>query len=211
MTGLALLAACFVVMGSLGCVTNPQKSHQSGIIAMAILAAFFRGLVFIIPNRVMLGELPHPQLREKTTFVAISASQLFDFASSFSFPYLLNAPYANLQSRIGFVYAPFAALGVAFLYFWVPDLSRRSLEEIEEIFRENVPAKETRREYLPTTYVCLSDDPLANVKTDWKSSNIDSAGARITAMENGSLKSSRSEELGDVSSDDISIKTEKSM
>lgn len=147
MVAIALLAATFAIMGGLGTVANPQKSVQSGIIAMAIMAAFFRGLGFIVPNRVMLGEVPHPQLREKTTLVAISASQLFDFANSFSFPYLLNPPYANLQSKIGLIYAPFAAAGVVFVYFCVPDLSRRSLEEIEEIFRENVPAKDTRSEY----------------------------------------------------------------
>lgn len=149
MLALALLAVTFATMGGLGCVTDPSRSVQAGIIGMAILAVFFRGIGLIVPNRVMMSEVPHPQLREKTTLVAMAASQLFDFINSFTFPYLLNPPYANLRSKIGFIYTPFSALGVVFLYFCIPDLSRRSLEEIEEIFREKVPAKKTRREYSP--------------------------------------------------------------
>lgn len=148
MVALAFLAGTFATMGGLGCVINPNRHVQSGIIAMAIMAAFWRGLAFVIPNRVMLGEVPHPQLREKTTFVVIGANQLFDFVNSFTFPYILNPPYANLQARIGLLYAPFAAMGLVWLYFYCPDLSRRSLEEIEEIFRENVPAKRTRSELI---------------------------------------------------------------
>jgi SP family sugar:H+ symporter-like MFS transporter len=36
------------------------------------------------------------------------------FVIAFTVPYLLNAPYANLGSKVGFIYAPLAAL--AFLF-----------------------------------------------------------------------------------------------
>lgn len=147
MVALALLAAVFSTMGGLGCAPVATRPVRAGIISMAMLAVFLRGVGLLVPNRVMMGEIPHPQLRDQTTMVALTASQIFDFTTSFTFPYLLNPPYANLRSRVGFVFAPFCALGVVFVYFCVPDLSRRSLEEIEEIFRMKVPAKKTRREF----------------------------------------------------------------
>ena len=53
-----------------------------------------------------------------------------NFVVAFTLPYLLNAPYANLQSRVGFVYGPMAALAFVFAYFCIPDCKGKSLEEV---------------------------------------------------------------------------------
>lgn len=64
-----------------------------------------------------------------------------DFAVSYSLPYLLNAPYANLQSKVGFIYGGLSAVGVILGYFFLPELKGHSLEELEEMWRRRIPTR----------------------------------------------------------------------
>lgn len=72
---------------------------------------------------------------------------LTEFVSTFTIPYLMKEPYANLQSRVGLIYGSVTAVGVVWIFMCVPDLRGRSLEEVEEMFRERVPARKTRCAY----------------------------------------------------------------
>jgi SP family sugar:H+ symporter-like MFS transporter len=53
-------------------------------------------------------------------------------------PYLLNAPYANLGPKVGFIYGSFTALSVVVTYFMIPEMKGRSLEEVGELFASGV-------------------------------------------------------------------------
>lgn len=53
---------------------------------------------------------------------------------SFSLPYLLNKPYAALGSRVGFIFGSISLCSILFAYFCVPDVSGRSLGEIDHFF-----------------------------------------------------------------------------
>lgn len=67
------------------------------------------------------------------------------FVTAFTLPYLLFPPYANLQSKVGFIYGSFAVLAVLFTYFCIPDVHGRTLEEIEELFAMNIPLRQFRK------------------------------------------------------------------
>lgn len=60
---------------------------------------------------------------------------------SFSTPYLLNAPYADLHSKVGFIFGSLAVLSLVFAYFFVPEMMGRSLEEINQMFQDGVPIR----------------------------------------------------------------------
>jgi hypothetical protein len=60
------------------------------------------------------------------------------FVVSFTVPYLLNAPYANLGPKVGFIYGSFAVLSVVVTYFMIPEMKGRSLEEVDELFASGV-------------------------------------------------------------------------
>lgn len=82
------------------------------------------------------------------------------FVVSFTLPYLLFKPYADLGSQVGFMYVPsifnwligltyqkkhryggIAFLSIVFGYFCIPELKNRSLEEIEKMFEANIPLR----------------------------------------------------------------------
>jgi hypothetical protein len=90
-----------------------------------------------------MGEVASGRMREKTLNLATSVSVILTFLVSFTLPYLLNAPYANLQAKVGYIYGSFSVLTFFFAYFYVPELKNRSLEEVDEIFENGIPARKT--------------------------------------------------------------------
>ena len=89
---------------------------------------------------IVSAEVPHLQLRDKTLTVSYLLSFVWEFGVSFSLPYLLYAPYADLESKVGFIYGSIAFIGIAWAWFCLPETRGRSLEEMEELWQENVPA-----------------------------------------------------------------------
>lgn len=63
---------------------------------------------------------------------------------TFTVPYLIDASYANLQSKLGFIYGAIGVLGLIWAYFSFPELMGRSLEEIDEMFVAKLPARKFR-------------------------------------------------------------------
>lgn len=63
------------------------------------------------------------------------------FVVSFTLPYLLNAPYAALHSKVGFIYGSMAFCALGFTFFFVPECKGKSLEEVDLMFKEHVPLR----------------------------------------------------------------------
>jgi hypothetical protein len=78
-------------------------------------------------------------MRDITYTVASFITVVTQFVVSFTIPYLLYAPYANLGTKIGFVFAPIAFCTLIFAIFGVPECRGLSLEEIDHLFRQKVP------------------------------------------------------------------------
>ena len=47
---------------------------------------------------------------------------------------MLNAPYGNLGSKVGFIFGSVAALSIVFAYFCIPNCANLTLEEIDYLF-----------------------------------------------------------------------------
>ena len=65
-------------------------------------------------------------------------SVLTTFLTSFTVPYLIGAAYANLGAKLGYVYGGINVLMVIGVFFIVPELKSRSLEEIDQLFDSGV-------------------------------------------------------------------------
>lgn len=61
------------------------------------------------------------------------------FIFSFFTPYLLNAPYADLGSKVGFIFGGLAVCSFAFAFLCVPEMKGKSLEDINQLFEDRVP------------------------------------------------------------------------
>lgn len=109
------------------------------------------------------AEVAHLRLRDKNALTVYCTQFIFDFIVTLTLPYLLDAGKANLQSKVGFIYGGCGVLGLIWAYFCLPDMTGRSLEELEEMWAERVPAREFRSMSFFLTCVVLE---LINL--EWK-------------------------------------------
>lgn len=91
---------------------------------------------------VVVSEAASTHVKEKTNLFATVISILTTFVTSFTVPYLLNAPYANLGAKVGFIYGSLCWVMVAAAYFLIPELKGRSLEEVDQLFALGKPLRD---------------------------------------------------------------------
>ncbi len=90
------------------------------------------------------AECPALDYRDKTANIGWNVQNAANFVVAFTIPYLLNADGANLGSKLGFIYGAIALLGLIWAFFYLPELGGRSLEEIDEMFEQKIPARMSR-------------------------------------------------------------------
>ncbi|KAK8035724.1 general substrate transporter [Apiospora marii] len=121
-------------MGGLGTNPDPLLSVKTGIVAMVTVFGVGFQLGWAPLAHVIAAEVPTQRLRDKTYAVGSVFNIVIQFLVSFSVPYLLNAEYAGLGSRVGFLFGSTAFGAVLFTWFCMPECSGRTLEEIDRLF-----------------------------------------------------------------------------
>ncbi|KZF23905.1 general substrate transporter [Xylona heveae TC161] len=142
MIGSFLQIVWLFTMGGVGTIASPTAAQKQVIVAATALSSASLCFSWDPLNYIVTTELPALQLRDKTQRVASIVSIVTNFAWSFSVPYLLNAPYANLHSKVGFIFGALACLSLVFAYFCVPEMRGRSLEEINQLFQDGVSIRD---------------------------------------------------------------------
>jgi hypothetical protein len=90
---------------------------------------------------VVVSEAASSRVKEKTNLFASVISIITTFVTSFTIPYLLNAPYAALGAKVGFIYGAINVVMVVVAFFGIPEMKGRSLEEIDVLFETKVPLR----------------------------------------------------------------------
>ena len=77
---------------------------------------------------------------------------LLNWALSYSTPYLVNygAGYANLQSKIFFIWFGCCFICIAFVYFFIYETKGLSLEDVDQLYQEVSVARKSK-DWVPTT------------------------------------------------------------
>ncbi|KAM3555180.1 hypothetical protein ARSEF4850_006129 [Beauveria asiatica] len=106
---------------------------------------------------IIVGEVAHTRVREKTSLLACSISIVITFLSSFTMPYLINPGYAGLGGKVGFVYGSLCFATTVVAYLCMLEMKGRTLEEIDALFEAGVPLRHFRDAVLPASSVRMSD------------------------------------------------------
>ncbi|KAH7311353.1 general substrate transporter [Stachybotrys elegans] len=136
-------AACLMVLGGLGTISTPSMGIKKGILAMTIIfpTAY---IMFASCLTVVKSEIPHTTLRDKSNMVFWSLSNVFNFAATFSLPYLLNEP-SNLGPRVGLIYGSITCVCIIWGFLFLPEMTNKSLEEVDEMFEARISAWKTTK------------------------------------------------------------------
>ncbi|KAE9567315.1 hypothetical protein CGMCC3_g16504 [Colletotrichum fructicola] len=135
--------AVLMVMGGLGTIAHPTLDINKGIVALTVMFPIFHFVSFGGPLQLTKTEIPHITLRDKSVMLFWLTANLCNFIASFTLPYLLQEP-ANLGSRVGLIYGSISAMGLVWGFFCMPEMAKKSLEEIDEMFAAGVPAWKSR-------------------------------------------------------------------
>ena len=113
------------------------------------------------------GEIPSQRLRSYTFGIASAVAFAGAWLTTFTAPYFINPDslnwgpeygktsiftslYSNpiLTSYVGWIWGPSCFITAAWVYFYLPEIKNRTLEEIDEMFEARLPARKFRK------YVC---------------------------------------------------------
>lgn len=140
--GGSIQIASLFVMGGLGASSpDPSDSFKLGIVCMLTIFGFGFCAGWAPVSHILSAEIPSTRLRDMTYRTASAVNIIIQFVTTFVTPYLLNAPYANLGAKVGFIYGGAAVLATVFAWFCVPECKDRTLEEIDRLFLDGVPLR----------------------------------------------------------------------
>ncbi|OLN86397.1 High-affinity glucose transporter RGT2 [Colletotrichum chlorophyti] len=141
LAGSTIQTIALYTMAGLG-VPNPvPHANKSGMVGMLLLFGAGFGLGWGPSTYVVVTEVPALRLRDRSQRVSSLVNIFMNFLVNFTLPYLLNAPYAALQSKVGFIFGSIAICSGLFVFFCVPECKGRSLEEIDRMFHDGVPVR----------------------------------------------------------------------
>ncbi|PMB71827.1 High-affinity glucose transporter ght2 [Beauveria bassiana] len=106
---------------------------------------------------IIVGEVAHTRVREKTSLLACGISIVITFLTSFTMPYLINPGYAGLGGKVGFVYGSLCFAITVVSYLCMPEMKGRTLEEIDALFEAVVPLRHFCDTVLPANSGRTSD------------------------------------------------------
>ncbi|WYZ41399.1 hypothetical protein EsH8_V_000294 [Colletotrichum jinshuiense] len=141
MVGSTVQAAALFTMAGLGVPSPVPRGNKSGMVGMLLLFGAGFGLGWGPLTYVVVTEIPALRLRDRSQRASSLVNIFMNFLVNFTLPYLLNAPYAALQSRVGFIFGSIAVCSGLFVFLCVPECKGRSLEEIDRMFHEGVPVR----------------------------------------------------------------------
>ncbi|RBR26135.1 uncharacterized protein FIESC28_01163 [Fusarium coffeatum] len=139
--GASIQVSALMTMGGLGTVSDPSTQIKAGIVSMMVVFTFGYALGWAPTAHILSAKIPALTVRDMTYRSASVLNIATQFTVSFSLPYLLNKPYAALGSPVGFIFDSISVCSIIFAYFCVPDVSGRSLEEIDHLFASGMPLR----------------------------------------------------------------------
>ncbi|KAL5117086.1 hypothetical protein ACEQ8H_005045 [Pleosporales sp. CAS-2024a] len=123
--------------------TRPHDKKATGNLAVALTALYMFTYNGLISTYAWLcaGELPAQKLRSHTFGLAAAAGFAGAWLTTFTAPYFINVQALNWGPRYGFIWFPSCIVAAAWVFFFLPEVKNRSLEEIDEMFEARLPAR----------------------------------------------------------------------
>ncbi|KAF3065938.1 Maltose permease MAL31 [Daldinia childiae] len=91
------------------------------------------------------GELSSQRLRSHTFGLATGVGFFFAWLTTFTAPYFINPDSLNWGPKYGYIWTGSCAAAGIWIFFFLPEAKDRTLEEIDEMFEAQVPARKFRK------------------------------------------------------------------
>jgi MFS transporter, SP family, sugar:H+ symporter len=130
--------------------TAPQStSALRGLVAFVCVFIFFYTGWFGPTAWVSAGEIPSTRLRSYTLGLGAGVGFFVGWLVSFTAPYFINPADLNWGPKYGYIWFGTNLVNMIFVLIFLPETKDRTLEEIDEMFYNKLPARKFR------TYECV--------------------------------------------------------
>ncbi|PNY27726.1 glucose transporter rco-3 [Tolypocladium capitatum] len=129
-----------------GLVFVKNLSGQKAAVAFSCIYIFFFASTWGPLAWVVTGEIFPLKCRARSLSMTTATNWLFNWAIAYSTPYLVNfgPGFANLQSKIFFIWFGCCFICIAFVYFFIYETKGLSLEEIDLLYTEVTSARKSK-------------------------------------------------------------------
>ncbi|RHZ58379.1 uncharacterized protein CDV56_102670 [Aspergillus thermomutatus] len=141
--GLVINLVFLIIIGSLYYASGTGPTWAIAVL-MNLLISFQTSLMQA-GGWPIAAEISSYRLRAKSLSIGYFAQTLSTWVTNFSVPYMYNVDSGNLGARTAF---PFAGLTVILLlvaWFYVPDTTGLTTEEIDHLYEDKVPVRKFRK------------------------------------------------------------------
>lgn len=127
------------------------RTKTTGNVLVALTCLYMMSYNGMISSYAWLagGEIPSQRLRSYTFGLAAAVGFFGAWLTTFTAPYFINPASLNWGPKYGYIWFPSCFIGVAWVWFFLPETKGRTLEEIDEMFENRLPARGFRK------YVCI--------------------------------------------------------
>jgi MFS transporter, SP family, sugar:H+ symporter len=139
----AIMMGAYATMGALGTISNPTDATRMGATVMLTIFGMCLQFSWSPLFHAVVAEVPTQRLRDQTYAVGCIFNILTQWTISFSMPYLLFHP-RNLGPQVGYIFLVTSTISLLFAYFCIPECFGKTLEEVDQLFLEQVPIRKFR-------------------------------------------------------------------
>jgi sugar porter (SP) family MFS transporter len=129
------MCVCQFIVAIVGTVSGTTDlAAQKTAIAFVCIYIFFFASSWGPVAWVVTGELFPLKVRAKCLSITTASNWLLNWAIAYSTPYIVNEDYANLQSKVFFIWGSCCFVCIAFTYFMIYETKGLSLEQVDELY-----------------------------------------------------------------------------
>ncbi|KAL4899290.1 hypothetical protein BDW74DRAFT_183822 [Aspergillus multicolor] len=126
-----------LALGIVGCFDYTTSSLSSLLIFFACLATFSTTGASAI-GYAYAAEIPSQRLRAQTAAFSLASSNMVAIMFSFCTPLMINGGATKWGVKTGFFFAATGAISVVIAWFILPEVTRRTPGEIDELFEKRI-------------------------------------------------------------------------
>ncbi|KIH88771.1 hypothetical protein SPBR_06970 [Sporothrix brasiliensis 5110] len=143
-TGLTICGFAQLFTAIIYTVKPGSQTAGKGIVAFSVI--YIVGYNGLVASYAWLsgGELPSQRLRSLTFGVATAMGFFLAWLATFTAPYFINPTSLNWGPKYGYIWFPSCLIAAAWIFFFLPEVKGRTLEEIDEMFMAKLPARKFR-------------------------------------------------------------------
>lgn len=141
--GFILLTCFLLITGGLG--TGTSQGMIKGTVAFILLFSWCYNLCIGSTAFSLVCEVSTARLRVKTVAIGYATHSALNVMWQFTIPYMFNPDQGDLGAKIAFVFGGLCVVCIFYFWFFQPETSGRSYQELDEMFAKGVPARKFKK------------------------------------------------------------------